>query len=67
MWIEIGSRGDRSLSLVPQLKDAKASCSRPAITSHGPGNDSARMWKPTVTSRYADGSEELYDIRKGPS
>jgi len=53
------------LSLVPQLKDAKAPRSRPAITSHGPGNDSAR----TETHRYiryADGSEELYDIRKDP-
>jgi choline-sulfatase len=53
------------LSLVPQLKDAKAPRSRPAITSHGPGNDSAR----TETHRYiryADGSEELYDMRKDP-
>jgi arylsulfatase A-like enzyme len=53
------------LSLVPQLKDAKAPRSRPAITSHGPGNDSVR----TETHRYiryADGSEELYDMRKDP-
>jgi choline-sulfatase len=53
------------LSLVPQLKDAKAPRTRPAITSHGPGNDSAR----TETHRYiryADGSEELYDIKKDP-
>ena len=51
------------LSLVPQLKDAKAPRTRPAITSHGPGNDSAR----TETHRYiryADGSEELYDMKK---
>ena len=53
------------LSLVPQLKDAKAPRSRPAMTSHGPGNDSVR----TETHRYiryADGSEELYDMRKDP-
>jgi len=53
------------LSLVPQLKDAKAPRGRPAITSHGPGNDSAR----TETHRYiryADGSEELYDMKKDP-
>ena len=53
------------LSLVPQLKDAKAPRTRPAITSHGPGNDSVR----TETHRYiryADGSEELYDMRKDP-
>ena len=53
------------LSLVPQLKDAKAPRSRPAITSHGPGNDSARTQTHRYI-RYADGSEELYDIRKDP-
>ena len=53
------------ISLVPQLKDAKAPRSRPAMTSHGPGNDSVR----TETHRYiryADGSEELYDMRNDP-
>ena len=30
------------LSLVPQLKDADAPRARPAITSHGPGNDTVR-------------------------
>jgi arylsulfatase A-like enzyme len=58
-------KGIEGLSLVPQLKDAKAPRTRPAITSHGPGNDSAR----TETHRYiryADGSEELYDMRKDP-
>ena len=53
------------LSLVPQLKDAKAPRSRPAITSHGPGNDSARSETHRYI-RYADGSEELYDVRKDP-
>jgi arylsulfatase A-like enzyme len=49
------------LSLVPQLKDAKAPRSRPAMTSHGPGNDSVR----TETHRYIRYAE-LYDIRKDP-
>ena len=54
------------LSLVAQLKDAGAPRTRPAITSHGPGNDAVR----TETHRYiryADGSEELYDIKKDPN
>lgn len=53
-------------SLVPQLKDATAHRTQPAITSHGPGNDAVR----TETHRYiryADGSEELYDIQKDPN
>ena len=53
------------LSLVPQLKDADAPRARPAVTSHGPGNDAVR----TETHRYiryADGSEELYDILADP-
>ncbi len=53
------------LSLVPLLKNAKSPRSRPAITSHGPGNDTVR----TETHRYiryADGSEELYDMKKDP-
>lgn len=54
------------MSLVPQLKDADAPRTRPAITSHGPGNDAVR----TETHRYiryADGSEELYDMAKDPN
>ena len=39
--------------------------SRPAMTWHGPGNDSARSETHRYI-RYADGSEELYDIRKDP-
>lgn len=53
-------------SLVPQLKNASAPRTRPAITSHGPGNDAVR----TETHRYiryADGSEELYDLIKDPN
>ena len=53
------------LSLVPQLKDADAPRTRPAVTSHGPGNDAVR----TETHRYiryADGSEELYEMQADP-
>ena len=64
---DLQSTPDRleGLSLVPQLKDADAPRARPAITSHGPGNDAVR----TETHRYiryADGSEELYDLRSDP-
>jgi arylsulfatase A-like enzyme len=53
------------LSLAPQLNDADAPRTRPAVTSHGPGNDAVR----TETHRYiryADGSEELYDMQADP-
>jgi choline-sulfatase len=53
-------------SLVPQLKDAKAARPWPAITTHGPNNHAVRTenWR---YIRYADGSEELYDMRKDPN
>jgi arylsulfatase A-like enzyme len=53
------------LSLVPQLKDARARRERPAITSHNQGNHAIRSehWR---YIRYADGSEELYDHRSDP-
>jgi arylsulfatase A-like enzyme len=49
-------------SLVPQLKDASAERPWPAITSHNQGNHGVRSrhWR---YIRYADGSEELYDLR----
>ncbi len=49
------------LSLVPQLKDAATKRERPAITSHNQGNHGIRSerWR---YIRYADGSEELYDM-----
>jgi len=54
------------LSLVPQLKDATASRTRPAITTHNHDNHGVRTerWR---YIRYADGSEELYDMVKDPS
>lgn len=54
------------LSLVPQLKDASAKRERPAITSHNQGNHGIRSerWR---YIRYADGSEELYDMQADPN
>ncbi len=53
------------LSLVPQLQDASAPRERPAITSHNQGNHGVRSerWR---YIRYADGSEELYDLQNDP-
>ncbi len=53
------------LSLVPQLKDATARRERPAITTHNRGNHGIRSerWR---YIRYADGSEELYDLKSDP-
>jgi arylsulfatase A-like enzyme len=52
-------------SLVPQLKDPKADRPWPAITSHNQGNHGIRSqrWR---YIRYADGSEELYDLQSDP-
>lgn len=53
-------------SLVPQLKNADAPREWPAITSHNQGNHSIRSedWR---YIRYADGSEELYDLKNDPN
>ncbi|WP_425614444.1 sulfatase [Anatilimnocola sp. NA78] len=53
------------LSLLPQLKDAATKRERPAITSHNQGNHGIRSerWR---YIRYADGSEELYDLQNDP-
>lgn len=52
-------------SLVPQLRDAKAPRPWPAITTHNQGNHAVRneRWR---YIRYADGSEELYDLQTDP-
>lgn len=54
------------LSLRPQLADAKAPRERPAITSHNRGNHGIRSgrWR---YIRYADRSEELYDMGADPN
>lgn len=53
-------------SLVPQLKDASAPRPWPAITTHNQGNHAIRdeAWR---YIRYADGSEELYDLASDPN
>ncbi len=53
-------------SLVPQLKDAAKERVWPAITTHNQGNHAVRSmdWR---YIRYADGSEELYDLRRDPN
>jgi arylsulfatase A-like enzyme len=54
------------LSLVPQLRNATTHRDRPAITSHNQGNHGIRSerWR---YIRYADGSEELYDMVNDPN
>ncbi|MCU0783018.1 MAG: sulfatase [Verrucomicrobia bacterium] len=53
-------------SLAPQLKKAKTPRPWPAITTHNVGNHGVRSerWR---YIRYADGSEELYDIHADPN
>ncbi len=53
-------------SLLPQLKDAAAVRSWPAITTHNHDNHGIRSrdWR---YIRYADGSEELYDLIRDPN
>ncbi len=52
-------------SLMPLLKDATAAREWPALTSHNQGNHAVRteQWR---YIRYADGSEELYDMINDP-
>ncbi len=54
------------VSLVPQLKDPDAPRERPAITSHNRGNHGIRSERYRYI-RYADGSEELYDMQEDPN
>ncbi len=53
-------------SLVPQLQTEPVKREHPAITSHGPGNHTVRTerWR---YIRYADQSEELYDMQADPN
>ena len=53
-------------SLAPQLKDAEAERPWPAITTHGPNNHAVRTERHRYV-RYADGSEELYDLQSDPN
>lgn len=53
------------ISLRPQLTNAATPRERPAITSHNQGNHGIRSesWR---YIRYADGTEELYDMKADP-
>jgi len=53
-------------SLVPQLHNPGAPRAWPAVTTHNRGNHAVRSqrWR---YIRYADGSEELYDLRSDPN
>ncbi len=53
-------------SLVPLLRDANAPRAWPAITTHNQGNHAVRTerWR---YIRYADASEELYDMSADPN
>ncbi len=53
-------------SLGPQLRDADAARTWPAITTHNHDNHGVRSerWR---YIRYADGSEELYDMQADPN
>jgi len=59
-------KGLDGYSLVPQLKDPNTDREWPAITTHNPGNHSlvSESWR---YIHYADGSEELYDIKADPN
>ncbi|MCZ6792544.1 MAG: sulfatase [Planctomycetota bacterium] len=59
-------KGLEGHSLLPQLKDASAPRPWPAITTHNHDNHGIRTedWR---YIRYADGSEELYDMRHDPN
>ena len=53
-------------SLVPLLRNPRATRPWPAITTHNQGNHSVRSlrWR---YIRYANGQEELYDLRQDPN
>ncbi len=62
----LAARDDlEGISLVPQLVNSATSRARPAITSHNQGNHGIRSerWR---YIRYADGSQELYDMQNDP-
>lgn len=54
------------LSLVPSLRDPSAVRERPALTTANPGNHAVRSERYRYI-RYADGSEEFYDLLADPN
>lgn len=53
-------------SLVPQLRDPSTPRPWPAITTHNQGNHAVRT-RDMRYIRYANGSEELYDLKADPN
>lgn len=53
-------------SLIPQLKDANTPRKWPAITTHNRNNTTIRT-EDYRYIRYADGSEEFYDMQRDPA
>lgn len=63
----LSARDDlEGISLVPQLQDPAAPRRRPAITTHNQGNHAVRGVRYRYIS-YADGTEELYDLKTDPN
>jgi len=54
------------ISLLPQLRRDTTERTRPAITTHNQGNHAIRDVRYRYI-RYADGSEELYDLQADPN
>jgi len=54
------------LSLVPQIRSPEQIRETPAITDHNPGNQGIKGERYRLI-RYADGSEELYDVIHDPN
>ena len=52
-------------SLKPLLEDPATIWDKPALMTHGPGNFAVRQG-PWRLIRYADGSEEFYNIKQDP-
>lgn len=63
---DLPARDDlEGVSLRPQLGRSPAPRQRPAITTHNPNNHGVRSRRYRYI-RYADGSEELYDLEQDP-
>ena len=60
-----GPKDLEGVTLRPQIKDPGLARARPAITDHNPGNQSVRGARYRLI-HYADGSEELYDLKADP-
>jgi arylsulfatase A-like enzyme len=66
-WCRLPPRkGLEGHSLATLLRDARAERPWPALTTHGPNNHAVRTERHRYI-RYADGSEELYDLHADPN